>query len=93
MTWPLTSLRVAYTERFIGQGRSQRDGAGGRRLRQALDAEAVHPCAFSGGVQVVGVALMVLAVVDLHGPLVDVRLKGVVGVGEVGEGEGHESDC
>ena len=34
-----------------------------------------------GVVQVVDIALVVLAVVDLHGTLIDMGLEGVVGVG------------
>ena len=55
-----------------------------------LDGAVAHAGALQGGVELVGVALVVLGVVDLHRARVDVRLERVVGVGEVGKVEGHE---
>src|SRR5690606_37143094 len=42
-----------------------------------------------GGVEVVGVPTVVLAVVDLHCARIDVRLEGVLGVGQIGQRESH----
>ena len=50
-------------------------------VHQVLEALAGHGSALDGGIEVVDVGLVVLAVVDFHGQCVYLRLKGVVRVG------------
>ncbi|MNT64102.1 hypothetical protein D3C72_2019730 [compost metagenome] len=48
--------------------------------------------AFDSSIEAVDVGLMVLAVVDLHGLGVDVRLQRIVGVRQSRQGMGHVSE-
>ncbi|KAG0763484.1 hypothetical protein G6F22_018417 [Rhizopus arrhizus] len=45
-----------------------------------------------GGIEVVDVGLVVLAVVDLHRARIEVRLEGIIGVGERGKRVRHRSN-
>ena len=63
------------------------------KARKVFDALALHRRALDGRVQIVGIALVVLAMVNLHRSLVDVRLECVVGVGKIEKGERHKSEC
>ena len=64
-------------------------GQAGEVAQHVLDL-AVGPLGpLQGGVRFVDVGLVVLVVVDPHRRLVDVGLERVVGVGKVGNREGH----
>ncbi|MNT57389.1 hypothetical protein D3C72_1947530 [compost metagenome] len=58
-------------------------------LHQLFDRQVGVLGAFQRSVDVVDVGLVVLGVMDFHRGRVDMRLKGVVGVGQLGEGIGH----
>src|SRR5690625_1835640 len=77
---------VGETATVVAHGVGQGVGTAGEDL---LDRLALHVGAAYGVVEVVGVGLVVLAVVELHRLLIDVRFQSVARVRQVGKFECH----